>query len=93
MAEYVRRSPLTYVDKVKTPTMLMTGEQDYRTPITEAEQFYQALQLRKVDTMMIRVPDSSHSIASKPSRIMAKVGHVLAWFAEYGGEAIDDKSK
>lgn len=90
MKEYLKRSPLTFVDKVTTPTMLMTGEQDYRTPITEAEQFYQALQLRKVDTMLIRVPESSHSIASKPSRIIAKVGHVLSWFEKYGGEAVND---
>ena len=41
---------------ITTPTMLLTGEQDYRTPISEAEQFYQALKLRKVDTALVRIP-------------------------------------
>ena len=81
--EYSRRSPLSYVDKVTTPTMLMTGEQDWRTPITEAEQFYQGLKLNKVDTVLIRVPDSSHSIAARPSRIWMKVNYVNAWFNKY----------
>ena len=53
---YWKRSPLAYVGNVKTPTMLMTGEVDYRTPSSEAEQFYQALKLHKVDTAMVRPP-------------------------------------
>ncbi len=82
-SEYRRRSPLTYVDKVSTPTMLMTGEQDWRTPITESEQFYQGLKLQGVDTMLIRVPNSSHSIAARPSRIWMKLDYINAWFTRY----------
>ena len=82
-SEYRRRSPLSYVDKVSTPTMLMTGEQDWRTPITEAEQFYQGLKLHGVDTMLIRVPESSHSIAARPSRIWMKLDYVTSWFNRY----------
>lgn len=81
--EYRRRSPLSYVDQVKTPTMLMTGEQDWRTPITESEQFYQGLKLHGVDTMLIRVPGSSHSIAARPSRIWMKLNYLTAWFTRY----------
>lgn len=81
--EYRRRSPLSYVDKVTTPTMLMTGEEDWRTPITEAEQFYQALQLHQVDTMLVRVPKSSHSIAARPSRIWMKLDYITNWFDRY----------
>ena len=81
--EYRRRSPLTYADKVNTPTMLMTGEQDWRTPITEAEQFYHALKINKVDTMLIRVPQSSHAIAARPSRIWMKLNYLTAWFERY----------
>ncbi|MBA62921.1 MAG: peptidase S9 family protein [Planctomycetaceae bacterium] len=81
--DYRRRSPLSYVDKVKTPTMLMTGEQDWRTPITEAEQFYQGLKLNDVDTILIRVPESSHSIAARPSRIWMKLNYLNAWFSRY----------
>ena len=53
---YWKRSPLAYVGNVKTPTMLMTGEADYRTPSSEAEQFYQALKLRKIDTARCAFP-------------------------------------
>ncbi len=60
--EYWRRSPLSLVGNVSTPTMLLTGEQDFRTPIVESEQYYQALKLRKIDTMLVRIPESSHSI-------------------------------
>ena len=81
--EYRRRSPLSYANKVSTPTMLMTGEQDWRTPITEAEQFYHALKLNKVDTMLIRVPQSSHAIAARPSRIWMKLNYLTAWFERY----------
>jgi dipeptidyl aminopeptidase/acylaminoacyl peptidase len=79
MQAYWRRSPLAYVGNVHTPTMLMTGEVDYRTPSSEAEQFYQALKLRKVDTALVRVPNASHDISARPSLLMAKVAYVLAW--------------
>lgn len=77
---YQKRSPLTYVDKVKTPTMLMTGEQDYRTPISESEQFFQALKLRGVDTALVRIPDASHDTVARPSRIVVQVAYILKWF-------------
>ena len=85
--QYWRRSPLSLVGNVSTPTMLLTGESDYRTPISESEQFYQALKLRKVDTAMVRVPDASHGIASRPSNLVAKVVNILGWFEKYRGEA------
>lgn len=80
---YWKRSPLSLVGNVTTPTMLITGESDRRTPISETEQFYQALKLRRVDTIMVRVPGSPHGIAGKPSRMIAKVENILAWFEKY----------
>ncbi|MEE8078295.1 MAG: S9 family peptidase [Pseudomonadales bacterium] len=80
---YLNRSPLHFVDRVSTPTMLLSGERDYRTPILEAEQFYQALKLKKVATALVRIPDTSHSIAARPSHLIAKTAHVLAWFNRY----------
>jgi dipeptidyl aminopeptidase/acylaminoacyl peptidase len=79
-------SPLSLVGNVTTPTMLLTGESDYRTPISESEQFYQALKLRGVDSAMLRLPGASHGIASKPSRLIQKVGNILAWFERYRTE-------
>lgn len=81
--QYWRRSPLSLVGNVTTPTMLLTGESDYRTPIGESEQYYLALKLRKVDTAMVRVPDASHGIASRPSHLMAKVVNILGWFEKH----------
>jgi len=80
---YWKRSPLAYVGNVHTPTMLITGETDYRTPSSEAEQFYQALKLRKVDTAMVRVPNASHDISARPSLMNAKVAYELAWFKSH----------
>ena len=85
--EYWNRSPLSLVGSVVTPTMLITGENDRRTPISETEQFYQALKLLRVDTVMVRVPGSPHGIAGKPSRLIAKVENILSWFKKYGPEA------
>jgi len=89
---YWQRSPLSLVGNVSTPTLLITGEEDQRTPISETEQFYQALKLRRIDAAMVRVPGASHGIAGKPSRLNAKVDNVLAWFERYGddGASADD---
>ena len=83
LEHYWKRSPLSLVGNVTTPTMLLTGEDDRRTPISETEQFYQALRLKGVDSAMIRLPETSHGIASRPSRLITKVDHILAWFEKY----------
>lgn len=84
---YWKRSPLSLVGNVSTPTMLMTGEVDYRTPISETEQYYQALKLRGVDTALVRVPGAPHSISSRPSHLIAKALYILEWFERYGEES------
>jgi acylaminoacyl-peptidase len=81
--QYMKRSPITYVGNVTTPTMLITGAVDYRTPSSEAEQFYEALKLRKIPTAMVRVPNASHEISAIPSHMMAKVAYILGWFGTY----------
>jgi acylaminoacyl-peptidase len=83
LEHYWERSPLSLVGNVTTPTMLLTGEDDRRTPISETEQFYQALRLQGIDSVMVRMPDTSHGIASRPSRLISKVDHILAWFERY----------
>jgi dipeptidyl aminopeptidase/acylaminoacyl peptidase len=81
--EYARRSPLSLVGKVSTPTMVLTGEEDYRTPISESEQYYQALKLRQVPSALVRVPGAGHGLDRRPSQLATKVAHVLAWFERY----------
>ncbi|MEJ2085977.1 MAG: S9 family peptidase [Acidobacteriota bacterium] len=80
---YLDRSPISLVGNVTTPTMLLVGEEDYRTPISEAEQYYQALKLRGIDTALVRMPGASHSIAKRPSQLIAKVKYILGWFDRY----------
>lgn len=80
---YWERSPLSLVGNVSTPTMLITGVEDKRTPMSETEQYYQALKLLKVDTVLVKVPGSSHGIAGRPSRLVGKIENILAWFKKY----------
>jgi len=84
---YQRYSPLSLVGKVKTPTMLLTGEADYRTPISESEQYYTALKLARVESALVRIPGASHGIASRPSNLVAKVAAILSWFQRYRTDA------
>ncbi len=88
--EYWRRSPLSIVGSVETPTLLITGEQDLRTPMAESEQYYHALKLRQVDTMLVRIPEASHSIYARPSHLIAKVANILAWFEKYRDKPTDE---
>ncbi|WP_242526071.1 S9 family peptidase [Novosphingobium sp. KA1] len=82
--EYWRRSPLSLVGNVKTPTMVVVGSEDYRTPVSEAEQYYAALQIRGVPTALVKVPGASHGgIAARPSQSAAKASAILAWFDKY----------
>ncbi|MFU8784127.1 S9 family peptidase [Aliidiomarina sp.] len=83
---YLKYSPISYVGNVKTPTLLFTGEADHRTPISETEQYYQALQLLGVDTAMVRVPGASHALHTRPSNHMAKPAYVIYWFEKYRNE-------
>jgi acylaminoacyl-peptidase len=81
--EYMRRSPISYVSKVATPLLLMTGEEDHRTPLSETEQFYRALKLLNVETVMVRVPGEAHQIVNRPSHHMAKILYVAGWFEKH----------
>ena len=80
---YWRRSPLSLVGNVTTPTLLMAGEQDHRRPIAETEQYYQALRLRGIAAVLVRIPGAQHGIIGRPSQLIAKVDNNLAWFERY----------
>ncbi len=82
---YWQRSPLSLVGNVSTPTMLLTGEEDHRTPMSETEQYYKALKLQQVPTAMVRIPGASHGIAGRPSNLVQKVGNILGWFEAHNG--------
>jgi dipeptidyl aminopeptidase/acylaminoacyl peptidase len=81
--EFARRSPISLVGNVETPTMLITGEVDYRTPMSESEQYFTALKLRKIDSALVRLPDTSHDMEARTSHLIAKVAYTLRWFDKY----------
>ena len=81
---YWKVSPLSLVGSVKTPTLVLVGDQDFRTPVSDSEQYYQALQLRGVPTGLIKVPGASHGgLTARPSQSAAKASAILAWFQRY----------
>ena len=82
-SEHLRRSPLMYVGNVKTPTMLMTGVNDLRTPISQTEEFYEALKVQKVPTAMVRFNDEWHGTSSKPSNFVRTQLYLREWFTRY----------
>ena len=83
---YMKFSPVSLVGNIETPTMVMVGTADMRTPLSEAKQLYSALKIRDIDTALVEIPEASHSIAERPSQLIAKVDHILAWFAKYADD-------
>ena len=81
---YWKRSPLSLVGNVKTPTLVIVGTDDHRTPPSEAEQYFAALQLRNVPTALIQVPGASHGgLAERPSQSGAKAQAIITWFHRF----------
>lgn len=80
---YWNFSPLSLVGNVETPTMVMVGMSDLRTPPSEAKQLYHALKLRKIETVLVELPGASHGIAKRPSQLISKIAHTLAWFNQH----------
>ncbi|RKN82566.1 S9 family peptidase [Ulvibacterium marinum] len=80
---YWKFSPISLVGNVETPTMVLVGMDDLRTPPSEAKQLYHALKLRKIPTVLVEIPNASHGIANRPSNLITKIAHTLAWFQKY----------
>jgi acylaminoacyl-peptidase len=81
--QFMDHSPIFFAKNFKTPTMVITGEADLRTPIAESEELYFALKARKVPAVLVRVPDEPHGIRSHASHYIAKMEHLLAWMEKY----------
>ena len=80
--DYWRRSTLSMVGTVKTPTILIDGEADWRTPIGQSEAYYQALKWRGIDTRLVRLPDASHGMG-RPSQWLQTNLVVVDWYNKY----------
>jgi dipeptidyl aminopeptidase/acylaminoacyl peptidase len=82
--QWLKHSPLMYVGNVKTPTLLMTGVLDMRTPMSQTEEYYTALKLRGVPTKLLRFEDEYHGTTSKPSNFMRTVLFMDSWYKQHG---------
>jgi dipeptidyl aminopeptidase/acylaminoacyl peptidase len=82
-SEHLKRSPLMYVGNVKTPTMLMTGVNDLRTPMGQTEEYYEALKILKVPTAMVRFNSEWHGTSSTPSNFLRTQLYLRSWFDKY----------
>ncbi|MEP6707451.1 MAG: S9 family peptidase [Pyrinomonadaceae bacterium] len=81
--DYKARSPITYINNVKTPLMLILGETDYRTPPgAGGEEMFRALKFRKIPTVMVRFPNESHELSrsGQPWHRIERLQHIVGWF-------------
>ena len=87
--EWIDRSAIFYVENVTTPTMLMTGEMDLRTPMGQAEEYYQALKYVGVPTVLMRFQGEWHGTSSKPSNFFRTQLYLRKWFEKHGTHAAE----
>ena len=78
----MKHSPLSHVDKVETPFMLMHGEKDMRCPVSQSEEFYVALRRQGKEAIMIRYPDEYHGLR-RPVHRVDRYERLVAWFNYY----------
>jgi len=84
--DFAARSAITFVGNVKTPLMLIEGEDDLRTPPSDGgEQMFRALKYLKVDTVMVRFPGETHDLSrtGKLSHRVERLRHLVGWFDKY----------
>lgn len=88
--EWLRQSPIMYVGNVTTPTLLMTGELDLRTPMPQTEEYFAALKYRGVPTRMLRFQSEYHGTGTRPSNAIRTILYMADWYGQWersGGEA------
>lgn len=82
---WIRQSPLAYVGNVTTPTLVMTGVLDMRTPMPQSEEYYSALKMRGVPAALLRFEGEYHGTGSKPSNFMRTQLYMMDWYKRWGG--------
>ncbi len=90
-SEHLRRSSLMLVGNVTTPTLVMTGEKDLRTPMAQTEEYYQALKFRKVPSAMVRMQEEWHGTGSKPSNFLRTQAYLMHWFEKHMTEEMKER--
>ena len=82
-SDWLQHSSLMHVGKVTTPTIVMTGEQDMRTPMAQSEEYYAALKMRGVPAKLLRFNEQYHGTGSKPSNNMRTMLYMMDWYRSY----------
>ncbi len=85
---WLKQSSLMYVGKVTTPTLLMTGNLDMRTPMPQSEEYYAALKMRGIPTKLLRFEGEWHGTESIPSNWMRTMLYMMSWFKQYGAKPV-----
>jgi dipeptidyl aminopeptidase/acylaminoacyl peptidase len=80
---WLEQSPLMYVGNVTTPTVIMTGELDLRTPMAQSEEYYSALKMRGIPTALLRFQGEFHGTSSKPSNFMRTQLYMMSWYGQH----------
>ena len=83
---WLKQSSLMYVGNVTTPTLLMTGVLDLRTPMPQTEEYFAALKVRGVPAAILRFEGEWHGTSSRPSNFLRTVLYMDSWFKKYGGK-------
>jgi dipeptidyl aminopeptidase/acylaminoacyl peptidase len=81
-AVYARSSPITYIKRVSTPSLILVGERDVECPVPQSQEFYHALKTLGVQTQMVVYPGEGHMIAL-PEHRRDIVERTLGWFDRY----------
>jgi len=84
--DYKARSPITYINDVKTPMMFILGEADWRTPTyAGGEEFFRALKYKKIPTVMVRFPGETHELSrsGQPWHRIERLEHIVGWFDKW----------
>jgi dipeptidyl aminopeptidase/acylaminoacyl peptidase len=81
----LKYSPISYVDNITTPLLILHSEQDLRCPIEQAEQMFNALKYLGREVGFVRIPEESHDLSRSgtPSRRLARLHHLVGWFDKY----------
>ena len=82
---YRRLSPISYVENVTAPTLIIHSENDYRTPIGDGEQWFMSLMKLGVPVELVRYPRSSHGLSrtGEPWLLVDRLERLSSWFEHY----------
>lgn len=83
--QFIKMSPIAYVDKIKTPLLIVHSEEDYRCPIEQSEQLFVSLKMLNQTVELLRFPNESHGLSrmGKPTHRVERLDAILGWFGEY----------